>query len=180
MYTSLKIIAVLGLLTLSACASTLPETIRKPPPGNPPVDLVRLDMNQYRGAAVRWGGVIARVENRATETWLEIVSQPLSKNGRPSGDDLSRGRFLARIAGFVDPVIYASGRLLTVVGEVEGHITQPVGEFPYQYPIVAVSDYYLWEPELETPAPIYDPFWSPWPWYPHYPWPYYPPRRIHR
>ncbi len=69
---------------------------------------------------VRWGGLIARVDNQREETTLEIVEQPLDERGRPVADDESGGRFFARIPGFLDPAIYAVGRSIRPDSQLSG------------------------------------------------------------
>lgn len=132
------------ILALSGCASNIPRPIQEPPADNPGINQVRHNIDQYTGSMVRWGGIIAAVENRENETWIEVVAQDLGSYGQPRDDDDSQGRFLARIEGFVDPQIYAEGRQLTIAGEVESRIVRRIGEHPYTYPLVRATSYHLW------------------------------------
>lgn len=172
------LVAILTLLALGGCAS-VPETIRRAPPGDVPPDEVRAAPQQYLGVTVRWGGSIVKVHNRQTETLIEIVARRLDSQGRPRAEDRSLGRFLAKVAGFLDPAIYAAGREVTVRGQFEGMVEQPIGEFRYLYPIVRAEHVQLWPPRREPDYPYYyDPFWyDPWyPWgWPYHPYPYYRP-----
>ncbi len=169
--------ALAGALVLLAGCATVPEAIRRPPPGDLQPDEVRAAATpqDYLGATVRWGGTIAAVRNLAQETEIEIVARRLDGQGRPQGDDTSRGRFLVRVSGFLDPAIYAPERELTVRGRLEGVLQRPIGEYPYRYPVVRAEQVYLWPPRPTQPAPAppyyYDPFWYD-PWYP-WGWPYY-------
>jgi len=161
----------------AGCATNVPLPIRTAPTGSPTVDIVRGAPDRYMGARVRWGGTIAGVENRAKETWLEIVDRPLSGSGRPVEQGRSAGRFLARVAAFLDPAVYAQGKSVTVVGTVQESVQRPIGQYPYRFPVVRTEMVYLWPP-LPEPRPYYDPFWHDpfWydPWSPFYrPWPYY-------
>ena len=55
---------------------------------------------------MRWGGTIASVNNRDDDTTeLQIVSRPLDRRGRPRHVDVSEGRFVAEVDGFLDPEI---------------------------------------------------------------------------
>ncbi len=127
------------------------------------------DAESYSGQRVRWGGSIIAVRNLPDNTEVEVLSRPLDSDGEPRADADGAGRFIARVAGFVDPAEYAKDRLLTVVGLIDGVETRDVGEYPYRYPVIAVSSRYLW-PELE-PDPY--PYGNPWyyggygygPWY---------------
>lgn len=171
------------LLFLGGCATTTaPDAIREPPPGDPSLSEVGGNVDAYIGKRVRWGGMIAGVENRPDETWLEIVAQPLDRSGRPRGDGRSLGRFIAKVEGFLDPAVYAKGRQVTVAGTVAGALTRPIGEYPYTYVVVEADAVELWPAEVERTYyrrdPFYDPFYDPlwparvYPWYA--PYPFYP------
>ncbi|HRY14792.1 MAG: Slp family lipoprotein [Candidatus Competibacteraceae bacterium] len=135
----------------------------------PPLAVVRAQPDAFLQMPVRWGGAIARVDNRREVTELEIVEQPLNRRGWPIADDDSAGRFLAQIPGFLDPAIYAVGRSITVVGLLTGTTPGQVGDYRYTFPVVTVDHHRLW-PERRTPEVIYvpDPYW----YGPVYPWGY--------
>lgn len=164
-----------AFLALTSCASNIPITIQKPPPGNPAVELVRSDVSKFVGSQVRWGGTIASVENRQNHTLIEIVARELRSNGRPNENDRSAGRFIAQIEGFLEPAIYEKGRLLTVNGTIADQTTRTIGEFTYTFPVVIADDYFLWQPLLPPPRYNQVPFYYD-PWY-TYPYPY--PLRLH-
>ena len=161
----------------AGCASYLPEAIRKAPPTDLGVAQVRHDIDLYKGQYVRWGGTIASTENRKDSTLVEVVAHELDSDGRPRETDVSQGRFIARISGFVDPAVYATGREITVAGRIEGSLTRKIGEYEYKYPAVNVEVAHLWAQRVPYPRDYYyyDPFWP----YPSYPWgyPYYYPYR---
>ena len=164
------------LFGLSGCASQIPEGIRESPPTDPGLAAVRKDISRFIGAQIRWGGVIVKTENLEAETWVELVVRELDGKGRPRALDRSEGRFLARMEGFVDPSVFASGRLLTISGIVEKSLSRPIQKYRYEYPVVRVQVFKLWpiEPEPASQPFYYDPFLH-HPWYPYrYPWqPYY-------
>lgn len=152
---------------LAGCA-TLPRTLRVPGVTSFTVSQARQGVVPA-GVKVRWGGTIASVRNGKVRTWIEIVEQPLSGNGRPRRTDRSEGRFLARFNGFLDPAIYTAGRKITVVGDVTHAVTGTIGAYSYKFPVVKVTSFHLWRP---LPKRRYvanpNPFWvSPW-----YPWGY--------
>jgi outer membrane lipoprotein len=124
----------------------------------------------YIGSTVRWGGVVTEVENKADKTWVFVVGRELRDDEKPITDGDSEGRFIASFDGFVDPLVYKSGRPLTVVGGIEGSTVRAIGEYDYRFPVVAVRDSYLWEEPVKTkviyaPAPRYD-------YYYYHPYPY--------
>jgi len=163
---------------LAACATTVPPAIDKAPPDSPEIGTVLADQAAHRNAPVRWGGTILELENRSESTRVTILALPLETHGEPQTGGTSPGRFLADVQGFLDPMVYAKGRQMTVAGTLAGSEAREVGKYSYDYPVVEVTDYYLW-PE----APKYQdndyPYWWYDPWY--YPWyPYYYPRRHYR
>jgi starvation-inducible outer membrane lipoprotein len=62
---------------------------------NPSLTRVRMDIDAYIGAELRWGGVITKVENKADRTWIEIVKRELGSNGRPGNWAATAGRLAA-------------------------------------------------------------------------------------
>jgi len=170
---------------LVACASQIPVNIRQAPRGGPSLPQVRANLLDFRSQPVRWGGEILNVENRETATWVTVLAQPLHDDGEPNRSDNSEGRFLARIPVFLDPKVYQAERRITVRGTLTGSETRQVGQFPYRYPVVDATDWYLW-PKQPAREPGYDsPYWydpvfpSPWYYDPWYRYPYYP-HHLHR
>lgn len=166
----------LAIALLGGCATTTPDAINTAPSPDIHVGQAREDTTAYVGQRVRWGGTIARVENRETTTDIEIVARELDGKGRPRQTDRSPGRFIARVAGFLDPAVHSEGRHVTVAGTILEETRGRIGEHAYRYPVVKAETVYLWEPLRERSDrhlyhdPFYDPFWYPW-----RPWPYYYP-----
>lgn len=151
---------IFAIAILGGCASKPPAAISKIPSENPSLTIVRMDIDSFIGSEVRWGGMISKVENKATETWVELVRQKLRENGKPRTNDKSDGRFIASFEGFVDPVVYELGRPLTVVGTIEGKTQRPIGEYDYIFPIVSVEGSYLWKAQSQVSDPYYPPsYW---------------------
>jgi outer membrane lipoprotein len=115
---------------------------------------------------VRWGGVIAKVDNQASQSVIEIVAKPLDSSARPRDVDASGGRFLAIIPEFIDPMVYQKGREITVVGQLSDMIEGKVGDMTYLYPVVRVSGHYLWKKRpLVTEVHYWGAtFWPPFPY----------------
>jgi|GEM_PF-2141366 len=98
-FSSRLAVAAIALLGLSACVTPYPQG-----------SVSTLTLSEARDAppavpeAVRWGGTIVSIENKADGTSsLEIVSRPLGYAGRPVRNDQSDGRFFAEIDDVVDP-----------------------------------------------------------------------------
>lgn len=167
MSQSIKLFLLVTSLLFAGCASNVPESIRTSQAVVISVNQAKSDPQSYSGQNVRWGGDIASVKPMQNETLVEVVGRELGSQGRPKDNDVSSGRFMASIPGFIDPVIYKEGRQMTVVGNLSGSMKQSIGEHQYDYPIVAVELYHLWEP-LPQISPYdrypwyYDPWYDPW------------------
>jgi outer membrane lipoprotein len=164
-------IILLASALLGACSTTsnIPTAIRTPLPNDIRADKVHQAEGSLNNSRVRWGGEIISVNNLKDETRIEILSQHLNKSGKPTNGK-SRGRFIARIKGFLEPKDYPKKRKITVVGQIEKVIEKPVGDFPYHYPLVKVDTFYLWPKKKQYRQPrYYDPFYYPyWHKYPYY------------
>lgn len=152
----------LAAILLSACA-TEPSVLHSGrsfseiTPGDAPT-------RAAPGSEVRWGGTIAAVSPGKAETCFQVVSRPLDGSARPESGDRTNGRFIACAAGFYDPVIYATGREITVVGTLQAPEKGAIGGYDYLFPKVSASTLYLWP--KRDPAFQYPPFWyEPGPWW---------------
>ncbi|MBK1672808.1 hypothetical protein CKO35_05730 [Ectothiorhodospira shaposhnikovii] len=179
------VVSLLGATLMSAgCASRPPAAIAAVPESIPELAMVRGQPEAYHGQEVRWGGVIALVENQADHTLVEVVSRPLDRRGRPRESDDSQGRFVVIVNGFLDPVVHAQGREFTVTGHLDGVMHRPIGEYRYAFPVVNARGTYLWAPRPEpvrepcchyySPRMFHSPLYDPWyPFHPYYrPWRY--------
>lgn len=109
------------------------------------------DVAAVQGKLVAWGGVIVNTKNLAEKTRIEVLGYPLDRRNRPDLEAKPFGRFLAVYAGFLDPVTFASGRLVTMVGNVTGTLPGTVGDAHYVYPVIESSRMFLW-PTAEQEA----------------------------
>lgn len=112
------------------------------------------DIAAVRGNLVAWGGVIVETKNLAEKTRIEVLSYPLDRRNRPDVDARPTGRFLVVHPGFLDPVNFASGRLITAVGQIAGTLPGTVGDAHYLYPVIETSRVFLWPtPQQEASQP---------------------------
>jgi outer membrane lipoprotein len=157
-----------ALLALSACTA-IPEQIE----GTfPEISPARVDPSAF-GSNVRWGGVIVGSTAKDSQSCLEILSHELDKYLRPKQEDSTAGRFIACQPGFLDPMVFAGGREITVTGTIERIEVRKVEDFDYRYPVLAVDDLVLWQKRKVVMryrgfgGPFYDPFYGPYfgPWY---------------
>lgn len=161
------------LLWLAGCASPLPRSIQQEPPQAPAFSAVKGDPQAYSGAAVRWGGIIIRLDNNPSGSEMEVLAHPLDSHGRPLLESPAQGRFIARSPEFLDPAVYKTDSEVTLGGTVAEPVTRNIGAYPYTYPVVTITALHVW-----APRPVYiepPPYWfDPW-----YPWGYPYPRWHH-
>lgn len=150
---------IMLLLIAGGCASKQASSISQAVVDDISLAQARSAGDTYLGSTVRWGGIVTEVQNKADITWVFLVGRVLRDNEKPISDSPSDGRFIASFSGFVDPLVYKVGRPLTVVGSLEGSAIRAIGEYDYQFPIVAVRDSHLWAEPVKTrvyyPPPPY-------------------------
>lgn len=162
----IRLIGLAVLLSvLDGCASLPPYPIAA---NNPSLASVHANLSAHKNQIVSWGGVILGVEIKPSNTLITILAKPLDQDGEPLSSDRVNGRFLARFSGFRDPAVFSTGRKITLTGIISGSETHKIGDYPYLYPVVAVTHYRLWPKPVEyRERPDY--LWYS-PWYPWYPW----------
>jgi len=143
---------------LIACSS-LPEDLKSDNP-NIVTDYAAWQQSANSSDEVRVGGVIAKVTNLENRTRIEVVNLPISSSGKPDIKQEPKGRFVGYVDGFADPVTLSEGRLITLLGKADGTEKNKVGEFDYDFPVMAISNYHLWRIEErvivhDTPTHLY-------------------------
>mgnify|MGYP000247620016 CR=1 FL=1 len=128
---------------------------------------VRSNDATYIDNKARWGGVIAKIENKSEYTVLEVVHFQLSSSTRPQQKDQTQGRFKVYYRGFLDPVIFKEGRSITAVGDIGAKETGKIGEHEYSYPVLKAKDVHLWKEIKKVDINVsHQPMWySPSLWY---------------
>lgn len=162
-------------LTLSAC-SAVPDKLKVANEDQLVGFEAAFEMpNAANGKPGRWGGVIAEVKNSDDGTIIEVVNFPLNSWGRPVPSDQSTGRFRAKLASFVDPMVYTQGSEITFTGIIGASEKGTIGEYSYLFPVLQVNAQYLWPKRTDKKHVEinYDALW-----YRHYYYsrPYYPGR----
>lgn len=149
-----RIAPLIGLLALiSACTPVISQTTMSAVDKGISFSALQKNPDAFKGRVVLLGGQIIATTVKANETWIEILEKPLDYQQKPSDTDQSSGRFLIRFEGFLDPAIYASGRKLTVAGQVEGKVVRPLKEILYTYPLLTAKEHYLWRPDYDYGIP---------------------------
>lgn len=160
--------SVFLLLPLLAACATVPVELGPGSFSN--VTLKDAAEGAFKGERVRWGGDIVSATPGKDQTCIEIVSRSLDSTARPDGTSKTTGRFIACAPGFYDPVVYARGREVTVVGTLAAPVVKKIDDYDYRYPVVQATAVHLWPKEVyyyPPPYPYYypyyyDPFWRPW------------------
>lgn len=139
------LVAPLLALMLAACA---PAPIYKNVPNA--VTAVPAQVAQsperYAGGEVIWGGRIVQVTNFTDHSEVEMLAYPLDSSQRPRANDSGNGRFIAVMPGYVEPLSYPPGALMTVSGKLNGSRAGKVGEADYVFPLVGVAQSHVWTP----------------------------------
>ena len=112
--------------------------------------------NLFTGAEARFGGTVVNVANEQGRTVLEIAAVPLDSGARPILGEPSRGRLLATVNGFLEPVDF-KGQLVTVVGPITGLKEGRIGMTPYRFVTMNVTGFKRWhlvQQVVMPPAPM--------------------------
>lgn len=136
---------VVGLAVLSGCASyPFSENLRNQAV---PLNLTQVKANPQttRGVMVIWGGRIINTINTTNGGEIYVLELPLGHKERPNADyTASTGRFIALSPEFLDPAVYARGRLVTIAGRTQGVRNQRLQTIMYRYPLLKVQQIHLW------------------------------------
>lgn len=133
-------------LVLAACA---PAPIYKTSPGAVTATPAQVAQTpeRYSGTAVVWGGRIVQVNNFQDHSEIEVLGYPLDSSQRPRANDTGGGRFIAVLRGYVEPLDYPAGALITVDGKLNGTRAGKVGAADYLFPLVDVAQSHVWTAE---------------------------------
>ena len=128
-------------------------------------EMIQADPDTFKGKLVLLGGTIAMTVNSEQGTVIEVVQKPLDYWGKPKRTDRTGGRFLVLSPGYLDAMIFAPGREITVAAEVAGARSKSLEGMEYSYPVVIAKELKLWERERRSwnqPQwidPLNDPFY---------------------
>ena len=124
-----------------------PSHFRKSLNSTGPFWQIYQDSNQYIGKDILVGGVIAEIRNYPQKTEIEIMQKPLDNNDIPMKSVYSGNMFLARYDGYLDRLLFAPGRLMTIGGTViEKRAKKGYGRSGI-HPVIKIQFYRLWPPQ---------------------------------
>jgi outer membrane lipoprotein len=108
--------------------------------------------------------VIVKTQNVKKGTLIEVLQKELDYWGRPRRTERTGGRFIVVHARYLDAMIFAPGRELTIAGEVAYEDQRILGENANDYPVIKSRELKLWPQQSrsswEKPEwidPLYDP-----------------------
>ncbi len=102
---------------------------------------------RFKGKLVILGGIITQTTTLKQGTLIEVLEKPLDYWGKPRRTDSSGGTFLVYYSAYLDPLVYAPEREITVAAEVEGTHSRVLGDREYAYPVVLSRELKLWPKE---------------------------------
>jgi outer membrane lipoprotein len=155
-------VLILASFLLFSCAHVISKESREGALTDIPFKAVRKDIEKYKGSTFIWGGFIVAIKTTDEGTEIEIVQNPLDKYGDIIDPDFSYGRFIALHTRELDELIYEPDRFVTVAGRLAGARTVTRKERKYVYPLLQVTEIFLWKEETIYYVPDY--------WYGGYPY----------
>jgi len=140
---------LVSLLALLFACAPIPRQSLKDADSTISSQALLKDPEKYQGKLVLLGGQIMTTTVGQGETWVEVLQHPLNWRQKPEDPDVSYGRFLIRFKDLRDPAVYAKGRMITVLGEVQGQRIMPLQKIEYTYPVLDPRESYLWKSGAE-------------------------------
>ena len=141
-----RLAAPAALLWLTACAPAPIYKTTGAAATAAPFQVAQSPEN-FSNREVIWGGRIVQVKVFADHSEIEVLAYPLDASQRPKANDSGNGRFIAVMPGYVEPLDYPSGALMTVNGKLGGSRAGKVGEADYVFPLVSVAQSHVWTAE---------------------------------
>jgi outer membrane lipoprotein len=167
-------IALILALAVSSCAPVIRKDLMDAGIRDVPLSEVKQKPDVYAGKLFILGGIIASTKVTPEGSQIEALYVPVDSLGNLRGGG-SDGRYLAlfpKESGMLDPVVYSSGRKITVAGELQGTRPGKIDGTDYVYPFFLIKEIYLWEERMyfyPTPYYYYPYYYTPYWWEPPYP-----------
>jgi outer membrane lipoprotein len=160
----MKTISVLfgTLLFMQSCTYAISPSVANKAAKNIPFEKLQADLEAFTGTLFVLGGTIVQTMNTKQGTVIEVDQKKLDYWGKPERTRRSGGKFLVFYPGFLDPLVFASGRDITVAGEVLEPNTPVLGGQRSDLVVIRLQEHRLWEqerPSWNRPQwfdPLYD------------------------
>lgn len=140
-------ITALTAFIMTGCAQVISQKALKEVDQSLRFEQLLENPEAYQGKIVLLGWDIIKTQNFPDKTLIVILQHSLDFRKKPVTEDLSKGRFIVSVPGFLDPAIYRPKRKITVVGSVVGKEVRPLGKIEYTYPIIAKRELHIWPSE---------------------------------
>jgi outer membrane lipoprotein len=168
----MKRVIAIGIvsLLLASCAPVLDRQLMREGQRNVSFDELRSNPDVYKGRLYILGGLIAEARFTEQGSQLEVLAVPVDSYGYLKEYERSSGRFLAvypMSKTLLDPIVYKTGREVTIAGEFRGIRKGKIDDMEYGYPVFEIRQIHLFE-ERQYYYNTY-----PYPYYPYYPYPYW-------
>ena len=137
-------LALLALMSLLVSCASLPEFDTTAVDDSLTPQSVIADPKNSRGKVALWGGTILETRNLKDITQIEILAYPLNSSHIPLIEKKPLGRFIIKHKGFLEPSTYATGKRLTVLGNIGNMQQGVVGEARYTYSVIQARQLHLW------------------------------------
>jgi outer membrane lipoprotein len=134
-------------LFFQGCSYAISPELAKRADKTIPFESLARDPDPYKGKLVILGGIITQTTPVKKGTLIEVLQKPLDYWGKPRRTDRTGGKFLVYSSAYLDPLVYAPERELTVAAEVEGTRSKALGDIEYSYPVVLSKELKLWPQE---------------------------------
>ncbi|NLV24192.1 MAG: hypothetical protein GXY54_05360 [Deltaproteobacteria bacterium] len=166
---SVPLLIIASFFIFTACTHPISKAARHGVDPSANLEIIKENPQLHIGKSLLLGGLIVGNKNDEQGSELEIYSYRLGLGGEPTSPRKNEGRFLARTNEFLDPVLFAPNRLVTLTGTIAGETTRELAGKDYRYPLLRIGEIHLWpEERLRSSDYYYYP-------YPFRPWPYYGP-----
>ena len=132
------------LVLLSACAVTPPFSEDVLHNVNRSMSPELATKENVKDMEVMWGGVIVKATNTPDHTDFAVLYYPLDSSQRPDREQPAQSRFIVRYSGYLETMVYAPGREITVLGKLQGVEEGKIGDAPYSFPVLKAESVHLW------------------------------------
>jgi outer membrane lipoprotein len=163
--TAMKRYLLMSILifALPSCAHVISRENLENAVTNVPFREIQMHIEEYTNRMFIYGGIIAETVNMKDGAEIEVVQTPLDRWGNVISRDISDGRFIIAVKRNLDPLIFRTGREITMAGVLTGTQKVMMGGVDYTYPVFEAKEIQL-RPEERYPV-WRDPFYYPYPYY---------------
>lgn len=136
---------ILPVMLGCGCGPKVPREVARQVTWTGDFKTLQAEAETHAGEFVMVGGRIIATKNFPDKSEIAVLQFPLDASNRPQPEKPSGGRFLIRSKAFIDPEIYAPGKLVTAAGRLAGAEKRMIGEYEYAHPVVK-GDFWVFEP----------------------------------